>query len=57
MDVDDIEDSASDGVQVPDEDFNMKSTEYPLSVGDNVDANNVDEMPLIKQLFLSKSMI
>ena len=41
MDVDDVEDTASDGAQAPDENVNMESTEYPLSIGDNVDANDV----------------
>ena len=30
IDVDIVEDTARDGAQVPDEDVNMESTEYPL---------------------------
>ena len=42
MDVDEIDATASDGAQAPDEDINMEHTEYPLAIGENVDANDVN---------------
>ena len=41
MDVDERDAAASDGAQSPDEDVHMESAEYPLFIGDNMDAYDV----------------
>ena len=40
MDVDEVEDTPRGNAQSPNEDVIMKITEYPLYIGDNVDAND-----------------